>query len=371
MNEVKSIIEGLTGKERFNGREMYERTSGILASDESTSEKLASIREKLGISNFKYVITGLLRNVFLIELVDDDISTTKMEVRWVRKESSGKKQEKFDESDPRFCSFEDCVNILLKLLTELQVSVQRAEVKHLLKLYEDYSLLPYELPLDYLSSPLIEKSLNRIHCLENIAWIWDERYQKTLKLREILLNPKKNNKSELFSSILKDKIKVKTYLTDRVQTGEHKTNREKRWEAHPESVHFALRRTCLEIEHKLIAQLCHFEGFPSHLFSLLETERVVTKESEVYKCPVTLEPLSFVEFEKQVKNPVHGKSNFQVGHLNPLKLVTDDPTTGHTAENTSWFSADGNRIQGNLSLKEARELLGKILRNYQHTGITI
>jgi len=172
----------------------------------------------------------------------------------------------------------------------------------------------------------------------------------------------------LFSSILKDKIKVETYLTDRVQTGKHKTNREKRWEVHPESVHFSFRRNCIEIERKLIDQLCHFEGFPSDLFALLKSEGMVT-EGTTYRCPVTLNPFSFKEFKKEIESRIHGKSNFQVGHLNPLKLITDDPASGHIPENISWFSVDGNRIQGNLSLKEVRELLAKIHKNYVEAGI--
>jgi hypothetical protein len=370
MDRVKLILEELVGKKRFSGREMYSKISEILKSQESTSQLLKSIQEKIGEQNYEYVITGLLRNVFLIELVNDDISSTKMEVRWVLKESRGKKQESFDQSDPRFCTFEDCVQIFLELLKELRTSVEKQDVRNLLELYQRYNLLSYEVPLDYTDSPFIKKSLSHIHCLRNIQWIWDYKYQKTLKLREILLNPEKNSEYRLFSSILKDKIKVETYLTDRVQTGKHKTNREKRWEVHPESVHFSFRRNCLEIERKLIEQLSHFEGFPKDLFSKLKSEGMVT-EGPIYRCPVTLNPFSFEEFKKEIESRIHGKSNFQVGHLNPLKLVTEDPTSGHTPENISWFSADGNRIQGNLSLKEIRQLLGQIYRNYRSAGISI
>jgi hypothetical protein len=368
LEEIKSILEKLTKKERFSGREMYESTNRTLTNYESTSEMLTSIRRGLGESNYRYVVTGLVRNVFLIELVNDNISSTKMEVRWVQKESRGKKQEKFDQSDPRFCTFEECVEIWSKMISELGTSVRNTDIVNLLRLYQKYSLLPYEIPLDYMNSPVADKSLGSIHCPENIFWMWDEKYQRAIELREILLNPNKNNEADLFSSILKDKLKVKTYLTDRVQTGKHKTNREKRWEVHPESVHFAFRRYCIDIEHRLISQLCHFEGFPPDLFDLLKKEGLITDKGEIFRCPVTLNALSFAEFEKEVRRPFHGKSNFPVGHLNPLKLVTDDPASGHTAENISWFSADGNRIQGSLSLKETRELISQIWRNYEKYG---
>jgi hypothetical protein len=292
-----------------------------------------------------------------------------MEVRWVQKESRGKKQERFDRTDPRFCTFEECVEIWSKMISELSTSVKVANIVNLLRLYQKYSLLPYEIPLDYISSPIADKSLQSIHCSKNISWVWDEKYQKVMKLRETLLDPNENKKADLFSSILKDKLKVKTYLTDRVQTGKHKTNREKRWEVHPESVHFAFRRYCFDIENRLISQLCHFDGFPEDLFDLLKEEGLITDNGAVFRCPVTLNTLSFAEFEKEVRSPFHGKSNFPVGHLNPLKLVTDDPTSGHTAENISWFSADGNRIQGSLSLEETRKLISQIWRNYEKYGV--
>ena len=340
---------------------MYERTQPILLAHEPTL--MTSVRQKLGESNYRYVLNGLLRNVFLIELVNDNISSTKMEVRWTVKESGGKKQEKFDQSDARFSTFEDCLKILLKLLKELQAAIEDYQIARLLKLYQRYNMLPYEIPLDYLHSPITDNSLSHIHCPKNVQWIFGEKYRKTLKLREILLSPDKNTKPRLFSSILKDKIKVKTYLTDRVQTGEHKTDRDKRWEVHPESVHFAFRRDCIENEYRLIDQLYHFEGFPSDVFSLLKEEGIMVDE-QVFRCPVTQNPFSFVEFEKEIESRVHGKSNFQVGHLNPLKLSSVGLASGHTPQNISWLSANGNRIQGDLSLKQIRELLEQIHRNY-------
>jgi hypothetical protein len=81
--------------------------------------------------------------------------------------------------------------------------------------------------------------------------------------------------------------------------------------------------------------------------------------------------MSFSAFRAELQNPTHGKSNFQVGHLNPLKL--DDPTggaSGHTADNISWVSANGNRIQGSLSLSEVRDLLRKIAANYAERNWT-
>lgn len=183
-------------------------------------------------------------------------------------------------------------------------------------------------------------------------------------LRNYLLSDAAGEHRKTFDVAYKGKIEVKTYLTDRVLTGAHKTNREKRWETHPDSVHYALRRDALEIEYVLVEQLCHFEGFPRGIRENLKKQNLVDLSDEPFRCPVTLEPQSFKEFEDALLNPVAGKSSFQVGHLNPLKAVNEDPRCGHTAENISWVSADGNRIQGSLSLEDTRAMIRRIAENY-------
>jgi hypothetical protein len=82
-----------------------------------------------------------------------------------------------------------------------------------------------------------------------------------------------------------------------------------------------------------------------------------------------MEPFSFTDFRRGVEDPAHGKSNFQVGHMNPLKAVNDDPSSGHTAQNISWISSNGNRIQGHLSLRETRAMIHRIYERYQESGI--
>ena len=359
--KIKTVLKALVKEKRFNGNTMYNKIHPILQKE--FPQQLPTILSKLDRRDYAYVITALIRNVFLIEIVNDEISSTKMEVRWTKKKSASKKQEKFDNSDPRFCSFDECCIILEDLLNKLSNAVQDIKKACLLHLYSSYALLPYEIPIDYVKIP--SDSSKQIHFSGNLEWVWDDKFGKTLELREILLS-NKNPLSNLFSSILKDKIKVKTYLTDRVQTGKHKTNREKRWEVHPESVHFASRKECLLVELRLVSQLCYFEEFPKDIFDLVKDK--IIHENEIYRCPVTLNPLKFSEFRSQIENPSHGKSDFHVGHLNPLKLNAKDRASGHTEDNIGWFSDDGNRIQGSLSLDETRNLLSRIYKNYKDTG---
>ncbi len=232
----------------------------------------------------------------------------------------------------------------------------------------DHGLLPYEVPIDYTAVPS-RLHTTRMHCLGNMSWTFDEIMIRTLKLRQLLTDPQTSPDARFFRRVLNDKIKVKTYLTDRVLTGAHKTNREKRWEAHPASVHFATRREAMAIEYTLVTQLCCFDGFPKRPRELLQREGVLPGDIQTFRCPVTREPMSFAKFYDELENRTHGRSQFQVGHLNPLKL--DDPSdvaSGHTADNISWISEDGNRIQGSLSLNDVRALLRRIAMNYDLTG---
>jgi hypothetical protein len=193
---------------------------------------------------------------------------------------------------------------------------------------------------------------------------------RTLKLRKYLTTRSTSPDSKFFKKVLKTKIKVKVYLTDRVLTGAYKTDREKRWEIHPFSVQFSTRRTAMEIEYALITQLCSFTNFSTESHERLEKRNILAALGEMFRCPITLQLLMFDEFETALQNPVQGKSSFQIGHLTPLKL--DEPVTGargHTADNISWISEDGNRIQGNLTLTQVRELLKKIAENYRSQGI--
>lgn len=130
---------------------------------------------------------------------------------------------------------------------------------------------------------------------------------------------------------------------------------------------------CLAVEHALFTQLCRFEGFPEEVRAALQKEGILPKKVEGYRCPITQEPMSFAEFREEVLHPVAGKAKFQVGHLNPLKMSpgeTDQPVrSGHTADNVGWVTADGNRIQGHLSLAAIRALLRRVSKNYEGAGL--
>jgi len=346
---IQRVIESIVSQDRFNGTAIKTQIIPLF----EKVKYIQSLKEKLTEKQFEFIICAIVRNIFLIELVNDQISSTKMEVRWIVKPSEGKKQEVFDQTDPRFATFDECVLIFEKLTSELNKILDDKKINLLYK-YQEHKLIPYELPIDY-----IQKNISKLHSVQNMEWFWNEDYENIIRLRSILITL--NDYSEIFTKILKEKIKVKTYLTDRVQTGKHKTNREKRWEAHPDSVHFALRKDCLLIEKELISQILNFEKCPVQIIS--STENLVIK-TDTYCCPVTLNQLDFHRFVSEILNPTHGVSKFQVGHLNPLKSNSTDGKNTHAAQNIGWISDDGNRIQGSMSLSRVRELLLEISKNY-------
>jgi hypothetical protein len=326
-----------------------------------TAQAIALVKASLPQGHYKKLREALLRNVFLIELAKEPVfETTKFRTRWF----GGLSQ------DQRFCSFDECVEILDVLILGLPEWLEIAGHRELLVLFFEESLLPYEVPLDYAEVPKAADNTTRIHRLGNLTWAYTDLVLRTVKLRKLLADSTLSPDPVFFKKVLDEKVTVKTYLTDRARTGNYKTNREKRWETRPHSVQFSTRTDCLEIEYKLVTQLCAFKDFPASSYAMLREQNVVPVELPMYRCPVTLEPLSFLLFRAALLNPRHGKSDFQVGHLNPLKL--DEPgndTAGHRADNVSWITADGNRIQGSLSLNNVRELLRKIATNYEQLGL--
>lgn len=359
---MKAILEAAVAQPRFGMSQVYD---AIAQNPDPRYATLYQIIETfLGKSVGKKVIQGILRFAFFIEPVKTPkIESTKFAVRWGIEILN---------SDPRFASYKDCLTIYDRLLADIHNALQDEAKRQLLRIFTEQNLIAYELPLDY-----IARSVNQqIHRQENIHFFWDDLPGKVVELRQRLRHSSQAN----FFKLAYSKIVVKSYLTDRVLTGEHKTNREKRWETHPGSVHFALRRDCLEIELALISQLCYFSGFPRELQRDLEKQGLlsigklreaglIVGEERLSRCPITLEPLSFTEFWAELSSPYHGKAAYQVGHIHPLKAASDNPYVGHTGKNISWISAQGNRIQGEYSAAETRDLIIRISHNYRAAGL--
>lgn len=348
LRKVKTAFDKSVKAGRFSERQLYELTEGLR--EWSVVAKLSRELEKLiPPAQVQVVYRRILRAVYLIELVKSDVTSTKYDVRWTNK---------FEKSDPRKASFEECLAIHEALCKEILVLLPDQVFQSEIKIVVPWGLSPHEIPIDYVSKTVIP-----IHAVGNVKVLRDPQYSRLLRIRQSLVDSQINPDFQLFAAIF-DKVRVKSYLTDRALTGDYKTNREKRWETHPGSSQFALRRDCLAVELALIDQLIRFHAFPAGIIQYLKAANLIGDVGKIARCPVTLDPLDFEILAQEVTEPTHGKAAYQVGHLNPLKAGVGDEFRHHPA-NISWITEDGNRIQGHLTLKETRDLLLRISKNYE------
>ncbi|MEW5957755.1 MAG: hypothetical protein AB1801_08535, partial [Chloroflexota bacterium] len=314
---AKDIFEKAVGQTRFNMNQLSQNLASVNL--KFYQHYPSMLTTKLDKRTADHTFKGMLRAIFLAEIVKTRGGATKFITRW---------DEFLNRSDPRYASYDECLQILQQTGDYLEEALSSQANQELLQLFQANSRLPYEIPIDYRE----RKIYSQIHQAGNIYWFFGDLPRRVVRLRQLLGNSRVNPYASLFKAVY-EKIKVKTYLTDRAQTGEHQTNREKRWEVHPGSVQFSFRRNCLEIEYTLINQVCHFDGFPNDLRGVLEDNDVLQPLETPVRCPITMEVLSFETFKEEILNPIHGAATFQVGHLNPLKADNDSEKIGHSAKN--------------------------------------
>ncbi len=256
-----------------------------------------------------------------------------------------------NQSDPRYASEIQCRDIFIVLIEDLLtfLGLDKKEPRRLLKLSFSGT------GINSVDLIKILNTTTRIGALELPIWYetalagggrheknniyWFSRYKELDEIRNLVGD-----------RLIITKIQVKAYLTDRRQTGDYQTNREVRWEGHPNSPQYASRTDCMLIEAKLLAQIFLFVGAPDleeTSISVIEKALVSKFKKDGFRCPISGKPIFYNEFLEKVTSPTHGRSGFQVGHLNPLAS-----TGKHIASNTSWITDLGNRVQGESSLEE-------------------
>jgi hypothetical protein len=348
LRQLRAVLDRSVKTERFLDRRLYD-DSASLRESLSARNLTQELESLLPPAQVEVLHRRLVRAAFLIELVKHDVTSTKYDVRWTTR---------LEKADPRRVSFDECVGIYESLCQQFLDLLADSEFQKEIKLLVPFGLSPHEIPVDYQS-----KTADPIHTRHNVRVLRDPLCLRLLRIRQSLLDPNLNPDFQLFAAVF-DKVRVKSYLTDRALTGDYKTNREKRWEAHPRSPQFALRRDCFAVELALIDQLVRFKSFPPGVTEYLKRGKLLGELGKVARCPVTLDPLDFEILAQEVTDPTHGKAAYQVGHMNPLKAGEGDEFR-HTPANISWITEDGNRIQGHLTLKETRDLLLRISRNYE------
>jgi hypothetical protein len=342
-------------KVSFSVTSLYEKIEPLLLNDSTIFEAYLAIERNINSKVAKTVFSQVFRFSFLSQVVMNKGGAANYTAHW---------RTPFLQADPRYAECEDCFQMFKEVFSSFNQELEDINncnnFKNSIKC--KYSCIDYK-------TKVLE---GKIHHPGNIYWMWDNFPSRVVKLKLFLIEKATNSETASFFKRVYSKIETKTYLTDRGQTGGHQTNRERRWEVHPQSVHFALYRDCLEIEYTLVKQILELYNFPVETIKKLEGNGVIL-EGEVIpnsrRCPITMDKLFFDEFRDELANPVHGKARFQVGHIHPLKANTLDASLGHTAQNICWITAEGNEIQKNRSVEDTQALIMRISKNYQEAGI--
>ncbi|SEL19401.1 hypothetical protein [Ectothiorhodospira marina] len=346
--ELETVSDAFGGQSIGNrapnfafGRLMAHLGENINSCEEPLRSGLDSLKRTMNPGEFKYAMACLGRFAFCIELTNLKITSTKMKTRWVPGSITKTRPGSFQNyqgifapgEDDRASTFNECYNILCKCVELLANSPPHLM---LLKLFSKVQRgVSYEHVFTYYnpaSAPIHIADNVKLTGLNDASWL--------AKARPIIY--------PLLSSDLAKKIKTKSYKTDRSQTGEVQTNRAKRWECVYVDFQRASIEECWSVEKKLLSDVAHFEGFPeAGKRDLIISGLFFDQEPTV--CPITFKPLQFSEL---LGRGGHGESQFQVGHMTPLKAGGR-----HVGSNISWISYDGNRIQGSLSVDETRGLI--------------
>jgi hypothetical protein len=216
--------------------------------------------------------------------------------------------------------------------------------------------VPYEFPMSYKDT-----SVAPVHQANNVTWALTTDVPWLLAARGLLRNAPAPDRVAI-RKIEKAKLEVKIFKTDRSLTGKDKTNRAKRWEVLPGDFQHATLEQCWSAERKLTADLVAFFDFPKELKGAFVAKGLVAAASPATRCPVTLEELSFAKLASAILEAEHGVSDYQIGHLHPLKRGGK-----HDGSNVCWESQDGNRIQGDLTIEETDALLESIFERRQES----
>ena len=310
---------------------------------DEVSQLVGTLGSQLAAKEFRYAISASIRFAFLIELTNLKITSTKMKTRWLPGSITKTRPGSFTNyrgqfapgADQRAAEYDACYDVFKNVLTHLIAAPAHAAVVQSLSGSKNGGVA-YEFVFTYADpakDPVHAGSNVRLADLQDLKWLISAR----TTFRSLL--PQNS----------RDKIRTKTYLTDRAQTGTDQTNRAKRWEILSTDFQHATLEQCWSVERKLLTDLAKFEGFPEATRVQLVEADLCAATEQIARCPITLHPLNYAEF---VASSGHGESRFQVGHLKPLKIGGR-----HDGANVSWISEDGNRIQGDLELHQVRELI--------------
>jgi hypothetical protein len=167
-------------------------------------------------------------------------------------------------------------------------------------------------------------------------------------------------------------IETRALRSGRRQTGVFQSNRHSRWTLiHDDPVHgtdpqYGSERDCKIILLILLLTTLEFSHAP-HIQDPVIPElsqrylgRNIVRES--FKDSLLLESLDFQALTDEANDPTHGHSQFHIGHLDPKAVPK------HAPANIAWRTLRSNLIQGDMTLRQARIYIIKLIGRYFELG---
>jgi hypothetical protein len=191
-------------------------------------------------------------------------------------------------------------------------------------------------------------------------------------LNDDIKHLKKILKQNGFPHKLISAIETRALRSGRRQTGVFKSNRQSRWTlihdhpAHGTDPQYGTEKDCKTILITLLLSTLEFKNAPTINDPLIEElslrylDRPLKPGS--YKDSLLLEFLDFQALRAEAEDPTHGKSEFHIGHLNPSRIPK------HVPENIAWRTLRSNLIQGDMTLRQARIYIIKLIARYFELG---
>ena len=232
--EEKETVSDAFGGEKSNSKRSFSVTKirDLVLSKEYSQDNsplgraLYQAQNELPKDVLKVVVANLIRFSFLIELTNLKVGSTKMKTRWLPGKILKPQDGSFEPvqgdfspgDDPRASTYENCVEIFIQCLNEITNRYKEDDsTGSLVRSFDKCSSVPYEFFFDY-----IDPALDPVHTCNNVEWVYNNDAKWLLQARPLI--------KDVLDNKLHNKIKTKTYKTDRALTGKDKTNRAKRWD---------------------------------------------------------------------------------------------------------------------------------------------
>ena len=175
-----------------------------------------------------------------------------------------------------------------------------------------------------------------------------------------------------FPNTLISAIETRALRSGRRQTGVFRSNRQSRWtliHGDPDigtDPQYATEEDCKAVLIVLLLTTLEFRNAPQINSPELEelSRRYLgrTLEPGSFRDSLLLEFLDFQTLLAEAENPTHGRSEFHIGHEDPTRIPK------HIPENVAWRTLRSNLIQGDMTLREARIYIIKLIARYFELG---